>query len=71
VRKDEHLPQTTWMPAPPAPKGEGTAIGSYDYISCEETSEKIGCSIGSARVGAGAAFSGNVVTVKFRGSKGE
>jgi len=27
------------------------AIGPYDYISCGETSEKVGCSIGSAWVG--------------------
>jgi len=32
------------------------AIDPYDYISCEETSEKVGCSIGSAWVGAAAAF---------------
>jgi len=38
------------------PKGEGRAIGPYDYIRCGETSEKVGCSIGSAWVGAGAAF---------------
>jgi len=39
------------------PKGEGgRAIDPYDYISCRETSEKVGCSIKSAWVGAGAAF---------------
>jgi len=32
------------------------AIGPYDYISCGETSEKVGCSIGSDWIGAGAAF---------------
>jgi len=32
------------------------AIGSYDYISCGETSEKVGYSIGPAWVGAVAAF---------------
>jgi len=32
------------------------AIGPYDYISGGETLEKVDCSIGSARVGAGAAF---------------
>jgi len=32
------------------------AISPYDYIRCGETSEKVDCSIGSAWVGAGAAF---------------
>jgi len=32
------------------------AIGPYDYIRCGETSEKVGCSIGSAWVVVGAAF---------------
>jgi len=32
------------------------AIGPYDYIRCRKTSEKVGCSIGSAWVGAEAAF---------------
>jgi len=31
-------------------------IGPYDHVSDGETSEKVGCSIGSAWVGAGAAF---------------
>jgi len=32
------------------------AIGPYDYISCGKTSKKVGCSIGSAWVGAEATF---------------
>jgi len=32
------------------------AIDPYDYISCGETLKKVGCSIGSAWVGAGAVF---------------
>jgi len=32
------------------------AIGPYNYIRCGETSEKVGCSIGLAWVGAEAAF---------------
>jgi len=32
------------------------AIGPYDYISCGKTSEKVGCDIGTAWVGSGAAF---------------
>jgi len=32
------------------------AIGPYDYVSCGETSEKVGCSIALAWVGWGAAF---------------
>jgi len=35
---------------------EDRAIGPYGYFSCGETSEKVGCSIGSAWVGEGAAF---------------
>jgi len=34
----------------------GRAISPYNYVSSGETSEKVGCSIGSAWVGAGAAF---------------
>jgi len=32
------------------------AIGPYDYVSSGETSEKVGCSIGSVWAGAGTAF---------------
>jgi len=38
------------------PMERDRAIGPYDYISCGETLKKVGCSIGSAWVGAGAIF---------------
>jgi len=44
----------------------------YDYIRCGEISEKVGCSIRSAWVGAGALEQPSmiVVTVKFGGFQG-
>jgi len=38
------------------PKEKDRAIGPYDHIRYGETSKKVGCSIGSAWVGARAAF---------------
>jgi len=46
------------------------AIGPCDYIRCGETSEKVGCSIGSVWVETGAAFDESV-KVKFGVSMGE
>jgi len=48
------------------------AIDSYDYIRCGETLKKVSCSIGSAWVGAGAAFDESGHSKVWEGwSKGE
>jgi len=53
-------------------RGAGVrSISSYDYIRRGETSEKVGCSIGSVWDGTKAAFDGSGHNVKFEGSKWE
>jgi len=47
------------------------AIGPYNYVSSGETSEKVGCSIGSAWVGAVAGFDERGHGEVWERSKGE
>jgi len=47
------------------------ATGAYNYVSGGETSEKVGCSIGSTWVGAGAAFDERGHGEVWGGPKGE
>jgi len=53
AKDDEHLPQTAWTRAPPAPKGEGT---SHQSIRLHQMWRDFEESLLQHRIGARAAF---------------
>jgi len=68
---NEHLPQTAWIPAPPAPKGEGTEPSFHTTASDVGRLRRKSAAVSDRPGSEREQPSMNVVTVKFGGYKGE
>jgi len=69
--EDEDLPQTAWIPAPPAPKGERIQPSVLTTTSVVGRLRRKSVAVSDQPGSEREQPLMNVVTVKFRGSKGE